>query len=124
LKDLVESLKYHDGSGVVSLCEVPHYGAFFLWTLQDILGVGRMFTQLSQEEVAANDDNEFWRPSWLPFAANGAGDCLFVDSTSNDHSSSLSLFDHELRTTTLLWPSILAMLTDVANDLIDGVFQP
>lgn len=51
-------------------------------------------------------------------------DSLFADSRSCNQVASVYLFEHELRTTRILWPSILAMLTDVANDLNDGVFQP
>jgi len=60
--------------------------------------------------------------SWLPIAANGTGDNLFIDLRPGPRSGLVAEFEHENGgfTRPALWPDIAAMLEDVASALRTG----
>jgi hypothetical protein len=60
--------------------------------------------------------------SWLPIAANGSGDNLFVDLRPGPRTGLVAEFEHENGgfNQPALWPDIAAMLEDVASALRTG----
>ncbi|MFJ4674394.1 MULTISPECIES: SMI1/KNR4 family protein [unclassified Kitasatospora] len=62
-----------------------------------------------------------YRPEFLPIAESPGGDTLFVDLGPGDARGAVRLWDHETwRPDAPLWPSVTAMLHDIARALTTG----
>jgi cell wall assembly regulator SMI1 len=72
---------------------------------------------------AAEIQNVWWDTGWIPFASNGAGDYLCVDTapTAAGHCGQIISHSHETGEHRLLSPSLADYLLDLATRLEQGL---
>ena len=79
-----------------------------------------MMLELFEEEQTLPDvPPDFWKPTWLPFAANGAGDSLVWDSLTGE----ILHFSHETRLTLPRAESLFGLFQDIAYGLQTGKYN-
>ncbi|MET0236953.1 MAG: SMI1/KNR4 family protein [Kibdelosporangium sp.] len=72
-------------------------------------------------EPAGSPCTPYWLPVWLPIAHDGGGCYLFTDLRHGPSHGCVMKWDkYEAATLEPRWPSITAMLTEIANALRDG----
>ncbi|MEO3782867.1 SMI1/KNR4 family protein [Actinocorallia sp. B10E7] len=114
-----QSGKYHHGAGFL-----PEFTA--LLPAERIAGIHAMRVEIMQGLM--EDEEEFeewalgnwWHPGWLPIADASTADGLFIDQRGGTDHGSVGHFVHDDSARLNLWPSLAAMLHDVA-DAVEGV---
>lgn len=107
------------------------YGPFALeqivseWEMQNELLEGGEFGEADSEDSADEVLNEWWNPGWIPFAGNGGGDYLCIDTVpaKGGKKGQVITHSHETGTHLLLAPSLVAYLHDLANALEAGHYE-
>ncbi|WP_442485405.1 SMI1/KNR4 family protein [Aeoliella sp. SH292] len=64
---------------------------------------------------------QLWNPKWIPFAENGAGDVLFVDTSRRNR---VGEYSHETRETRFVARSLSKYFLDTAEKMAKGKIQP
>ena len=93
--------------------------SYQLVTLDAALRERQMMLELFAEERALpNVPPDFWKPVWLPFASNGAGDSLVWDSVTGR----ILHYSHETRLVNPRAHSLFALCQDIAYGLETGKY--
>ncbi|MEV6637822.1 SMI1/KNR4 family protein [Actinoplanes sp. NPDC051470] len=72
-------------------------------------------------EPAGSPSSGVWLPEWLPIAHNLGGDYLFLDLRSGPRNGCVGRHrKDEWNYDRPIWPSVTAMLSDVADALVNG----
>jgi len=77
-----------------------------------------MLELFSEERMSPDVPPDFWQPTWLPFASNGAGDSLVWDSVTGE----ILHYSHETRQTTPRAHSLFVLFQDIAYGLETGKY--
>lgn len=101
---------------------LPPAGACALEEPMEALSTRAILLRVAEEE---DPDDPMWpdrfTPELLPIAMNGGGDSLVVDLRPGEHGGAVFFWDHEeWGLEEPLWPSVAAMLADVAHALESG----
>ncbi len=101
---------------------LPPEGAGALEGPDEALDTRAILLQVAEEE---DPGDPMWPdrfiPELLPIAMNGGGDSLVVDLRPGEHRGAVFFWDHEKwGLEEPLWPSVSAMLADVADALETG----
>lgn len=110
-----------DGSNGECVVPMPSDSdiSYELVTFDAALNERQMMLELNaQERVMPGAQRDFWRPTWLPFASNGAGDSLFWDSITGQ----VLQFSHENRLVHPRADSLFALFQDIAYGLETGKY--
>jgi len=123
---LRESLLRHNGSGYQAL--VPP-----LWMLLDVRNIvdsRQRRMRIHGDEPAHREEGDpeseygpWWHAEWIPFAADGAGDCLVVDQRRHGRRGRIGDADHETGcsfSASPIWASLPALLDATATALETG----
>ncbi|WP_039820206.1 SMI1/KNR4 family protein [Nocardiopsis halophila] len=129
---LRESLLRHDGTRDLEL--LPPF-----WTLLSTTGVARGWrirTRIEDRWEApsegGDDEGEglWWHRQWVPFAADGAGDYLVIDTRPGDRFGRIGNADHEVGCSfgkEAMYRSLSALLETTATALevggVEGVYE-
>ncbi|MDL5206137.1 SMI1/KNR4 family protein [Streptomyces sp. ALI-76-A] len=117
-RDLVISLRRHDGSGAFVL---P--GNYVLFTVNEIV---TMYAECCAAEPGVPEESRYWRSVWLPIAGNGAGNYLFLDMTQGLGRGRVGTHWHgdggELGSEPY-FASLSALLDEAARGLSDGAAE-
>lgn len=118
-EDLTTWFTLHDGSNGECFVPMPNDISYYLLTLDESLHERDMMLQLFQAEGHLPEvPPDFWRPTWLPIASNGAGDYLVCDATTGN----VMRFSHESRLVSLRATSLLELFRDIATGLLTGKY--
>ncbi len=108
--DLCASLARHDGEKN----EVDTVMGPALLALDRIVEEWRSFDRLKRKE---GFDDDWWRPDWVPFATDGAGNfwCADVAATAKGRPAPIVDFVHDEPDREVLAPSFTSILTTLAG---------
>ncbi|WP_019011432.1 SMI1/KNR4 family protein [Deinococcus aquatilis] len=76
-------------------------------------------TQMLRVAFMPDNSPEAWRPDWLPFAADGAGNYLFLDLPT----STINKFTHEGGYCEFLFNDLDAFLGQIASDINEQLYS-
>jgi cell wall assembly regulator SMI1 len=119
--DALLLFRTHDGSNEECIVPMPSDGdiSYQLLTLDAALHERQMMLELFAEERTLPDGSpDVWRPTWLPFASNGAGDSLVWDSVTGQ----ILHYSHETRQANPRAPSLFELFHDIADGLETGKY--
>ena len=118
--DLVSSLLRHNGASEFDANGTFQWGARFLPGSHRLLAVQEIVTRRQGlNEVLGQFDEtmvgSWWHPEWIPFAHFVAGDDLVIDQRLGPDLGTVGGFMNEEGLRPRRWPSLAAMITDVAD---------
>jgi cell wall assembly regulator SMI1 len=118
--DILSLFRLHDGSSGESTVPMRNDISYEFVPLEEALRERTMMLGLVADESGLPDvPAGFWKPAWLPFASNGAGDYLVWDGVSG----SVLQFSHETRVAAPRAGSLLELFQDIANGLQTGKYN-
>lgn len=113
--------EWRDGSYVLGVRFLP--GDYRLLPIDEIVRSSRMLTEIILRSEEKNPDiNQvgwWWHPSWVPFAGAVWGGHLFTDQRDSEEGR-VGEFVKDDEARLARWPSLSAMLTEIADALDAG----
>lgn len=110
-------LRFHDGSGEVSLVPMPKSESFSLLSYTESLKTLDLMLSIAGSE-STGESSMGWSKHWFPIGENGAGDLLFIDGLTGE----VFEFNHEKRMATLRARTFLEMIFEIADGLRNGLY--
>ncbi len=117
--DILALFARHDGSNEERVVPMADDISYDLMSLADSLAAREMMCDLfAQERHLPDVPPDFWQTTWLPIAANGAGDYLVWEATGGK----VMRFSHESRLVSHRAMSLLELFQDIASGLQSGKY--
>lgn len=128
--ELRESYRIHDGDGSSQVFPCPDDISYYLASLDEVVSSWQMLKGLldmgdfkgAKAKCDKGIKKEWWNPAWVPFASNGGGDYLCIDTgpAPGGKPGQVILWRHDSEKRSLLAPSLRVWLFELANGLEDG----